>query len=73
MIICIFLFYIRHRIRVRLHPKPQLELKVNLPDSIPLFQPSRIRVDVNNLSLHYHRSIQYPFETLMIVSLIEGL
>lgn len=48
-------------IRSRLHSKPQIELSYVPPETGKLFESSRIRVDIINLSSHYHRNFQYPF------------
>lgn len=54
-------------IRIRLHSKPQIELKYQQIEALTLFQPSRMRIDITNLSAHFRRNIKYPFISLQLV------
>ena len=54
-----------HSLKVRLHPKPQLKIEYICSESFTLFQPTHLRVILTNISLHYYKQIQYPFDSFI--------
>ena len=47
-------------LQVRLHPKPQIEIRYCVDAEMKLLQSNWVRVEVSNCSSHLHRHFQYP-------------
>ncbi|KAK8823063.1 hypothetical protein WA538_002216, partial [Blastocystis sp. DL] len=49
-------------LRARLHPKPQMEIRLESEGEMKLLQTKKLRVEVTNLSLHTYRGVAVRFE-----------